>query len=124
MPFFLHFASDFEIKTLLQISSKFVFIFGEALPLFRPAQGEAKGIVSLASVPPAESIPPSTATVLPAATTALEKPLAIGIDEYQMYFYEVLADGRTAFFKTSDRTLLSYLFKPLTDHWQKSFSGR
>ncbi len=29
-----------------------------------------------------------------------------------------------AFFKTSDRTLLSYLFKPLTDHWQKSFSGR
>ena len=29
-----------------------------------------------------------------------------------------------AFFKTSDRTMLSYLFKPLVDHWQKSFSGR
>ena len=28
------------------------------------------------------------------------------------------------FFKTTDRTLLSYLLKPLTDHWQKSFSGR
>lgn len=28
------------------------------------------------------------------------------------------------FFKTSDRTMLSYLFKPLTDHWQKSLSGR
>jgi phosphate transport system permease protein len=80
----------------------FVFIFGEALPLFRPAQGEAKGLVSLASVPPAEPISPSTGAAPPAATAAVEKPLVIGIDEYQMYFYEVLADGRTAFFKTSD----------------------
>jgi phosphate transport system permease protein len=30
----------------------------------------------------------------------LRGPLVIGIDEYQMYFYEVLADGRTAFFRT------------------------
>lgn len=29
-----------------------------------------------------------------------------------------------AFFKTDDRTLLSYLLKPLLDHWQKSFAGR
>lgn len=29
-----------------------------------------------------------------------------------------------AFFKTTDRTMLSYLFKPLSDHWQKSMSGR
>ena len=28
------------------------------------------------------------------------------------------------FFKTNNRTLLSYLTKPLIDHWQKSFSGR
>ncbi len=28
------------------------------------------------------------------------------------------------FFKTDGRTLMSYLLKPLTDHWQKSFSGR
>ena len=30
------------------------------------------------------------------------KPLVLGIDEYQMYLYEVLADGRTAFFKAAD----------------------
>jgi HlyD family secretion protein len=29
-----------------------------------------------------------------------------------------------AFFKTDTRTLLSYLLKPLTDHWQTTFSGR
>lgn len=28
-----------------------------------------------------------------------------------------------AFFKTSDRTMLSYLFKPLIDHWHKTFNG-
>ena len=28
------------------------------------------------------------------------------------------------FFKTDTRTLLSYLIKPLTDHWQSTFSGR
>ena len=28
------------------------------------------------------------------------------------------------FFKTDDRTMLSYLLKPLVDHWQKAFSGR
>ena len=32
----------------------FVFIFGEALPLFRPASGEATGTVTLAAVPPLE----------------------------------------------------------------------
>jgi HlyD family secretion protein len=29
-----------------------------------------------------------------------------------------------AYFKTDGRTVLSYLLKPLADHWQKSFSGR
>ena len=28
------------------------------------------------------------------------------------------------FFKTDERTMLSYLLKPLFDHWQKSFSGK
>ncbi len=28
------------------------------------------------------------------------------------------------FFKTDERTMLSYLLKPLVDHWQKAFSGR
>ena len=37
-----------------------------------------------------------------------------------------LAAGMPAetFFKTSDRTMMSYLLKPLTDHWQNSFAGR
>jgi HlyD family secretion protein len=29
-----------------------------------------------------------------------------------------------AYFKTDSRTLMSYLLKPLLDHWQKAFSGR
>jgi HlyD family secretion protein len=29
-----------------------------------------------------------------------------------------------AYFKTDGRTLMSYLLKPLVDHWQKTFSGR
>ena len=99
----------------------FVFIFGEALPLFRPASGEAKGSVALAAVPALEYVPvaavpasgsvsaahaPASATApaktrtqAPAAVVLTEpgKPLIMGSDEYQRYFYEVLADGRTAF---------------------------
>ena len=33
------------------------------------------------------------------------KPLAIGIDEYQMYLYELLGDGRLAFFRMADGSL-------------------
>ena len=31
------------------------------------------------------------------------KPLIMGTDEYQRYFYEVLSDGRTAFWTTDGR---------------------
>jgi phosphate transport system permease protein len=75
---------------IVAVSFIFVFILGEALPLFRPARGEARGLLNLASVP-----------VLPGAATPAV-PLEVGTDEYQMYFYELLDDGRVAFFKGTD----------------------
>jgi phosphate transport system permease protein len=66
---------------IIAVSFIFVFILGETLPLFRPATGRALGTVNLA-------VPPEAG-----------KPLVVGLDEYQMYFYEVLADGRTTFFR-------------------------
>jgi phosphate transport system permease protein len=105
------------IFIIVAVSFIFVFILGEALPLFRPAHGEARGSVNLAAVPAPEAVP-STATGVPSpgtpgltspkalaptpAAAMTSKPLVLGIDEYQMYFYEVLADGRTVFFKTAD----------------------
>src|SRR5262245_11780651 len=65
----------------------FLFIFGQALPLFRSAQGRALGVMTLAS---------------PADASAPPRPLAVGVDEYQMYLYEVLPDGRLVFFRTKD----------------------
>ena len=90
----------------------FVFILGEALPLFRPAAGEPKGTVDLAAVPEwGEATPPSGTT--PAApgsgATLAFKPLVLGIDEYQMYIYEVLADGRTVFFKAKDGSFVKQM---------------
>jgi phosphate transport system permease protein len=88
----------------------FVFILAEALPLFRSAAGEGKGTVNLAAVP-ALALDPAAArasSVKPAALALTDsapeagKPLLMGIDEYQMYFYEVLPDGRTVFFKSRD----------------------
>jgi phosphate transport system permease protein len=78
------------IFIIVAVSFIFVFILGEALPLFRPAQGEARGLLNLAAVP-----------VLPEATTPAV-PLEVGSDEYQLYVYELLDDGRVAFFKGSD----------------------
>jgi phosphate transport system permease protein len=80
---FITFGGLFIIVAVLFI---FVFIFGETLPLFRAATGAPRGLVNLAAVP--------------GAAPSGEKPLVMGTDEYQMYFYEVLADGRTAFWKT------------------------
>jgi phosphate transport system permease protein len=71
----------------------FLFIFGQALPLFRAADGRAAGVLTLAA-PPAAA--PAAVPVTPRAS------LAFGMDEYQMYIYELLADGRLAFFKTTD----------------------
>ena len=48
---FITFGGLFIIVAVLFI---FVFIFGEALPLFRSASGQAKGTVALAAVPPLE----------------------------------------------------------------------
>jgi len=98
------------VFVIVAVSFIFVFILGETLPLFRPAQGEARGVITLADVPPAEQPsepgpPRGPAVVAPGIVRAPADgapPLVIGIDEYQMYIYEVLADGRTAFFRAGE----------------------
>ena len=78
------------IFIVVGVSFIFLFIFGQTLPLFRSAGGRAAGVLTLAA-PPAG-----------AAAAAAGAPLALGIDEYQMYLYELLPDGRLAFFKAAD----------------------
>src|SRR5512145_1903215 len=78
------------IFIVVSVSFIFLFIFGQAVPLFRPSHGRSVGVMPLAAVPGAGD----------AAVPA--RPLAIGIDEYQMYLYELLPDGRLVFFKTRD----------------------
>jgi phosphate transport system permease protein len=110
---FITFGGLFIIVAVLFI---FVFILGESLPLFRPASGEAKGTVALAAVPPLEHAPvvpaplsgavPAKAPVQAPDAVALTEPgmpLVMGTDEYQRYFYEVLSDGRTAFWTIDGR---------------------
>jgi phosphate transport system permease protein len=81
------------IFIIISVSFIFLFIFGQALPLFRPAQGRSLGVASLAA-PPA-----GTAAAAPAAPAA---PLVLGIDEYQKYLYQLVPDGRFLFFRLSD----------------------
>jgi phosphate transport system permease protein len=94
---------------IVAVSFIFVFLVQQTLPLFRPASGKSLGTLDLAAVPPLEpaaapgAVPaaPAPPSLAPVPLTSSEaKPLVIGIDEYQMYFYEVLGDGRTAFFRT------------------------
>jgi phosphate transport system permease protein len=91
----------------------FVFILGEALPLFRSATGEPRGTVNLAAVPAPLALVPTAAPVPPPVPVVVSpadfKPLVLGIDEYQMYFYEILADGRTIFFKASDGSFVQQI---------------
>ncbi len=100
------------IFIIVAVSFIFIFIFGEAVPLFRPATGAARGTVNLAAVPvaPLPALAPASARSavlpVPVAPPSEFKPLVLGIDEYQMYFYEVLADGRTVFFKAADGSFM------------------
>ena len=77
------------------VSFIFIFIFYQAVPLFRSAQGHELATVRLAVPPPGEPAPP-------AAAPAEAAPLAVGIDEYQMYLYAARADGRVVLFKAGD----------------------
>jgi phosphate transport system permease protein len=72
------------VAVVASVSFIFVFILGEAWPLFRPARGELVAELRLE--------PPAAAPV-------------IGTDEYQMYLYEVLPDGRVVFRRMKDGSI-------------------
>jgi phosphate transport system permease protein len=85
------------VFVIVAVSFIFVFILGEALPLFRPARGVVRGTVELATAGTG-----SGPQVDPDPVPAEVSPLVVATDEYQMYFYAVLANGRTAFFRARD----------------------
>jgi phosphate transport system permease protein len=75
------------IFIILSVLFIFVFIFGEALPLFRGATAERLSTLSLAA---------------PGEGESHAAPLAVGVDEYQRYLYDVTADARVVFFRMQD----------------------
>jgi phosphate transport system permease protein len=105
------------IFIIVCVSFIFLFIFGQALPLFRPAQGRSLGVVTLrgAEVNSAplfkaggRSGPPPPPIALPAggrAGATPGPPLVLGIDEYQKYLYQLVPDGRFLFYRLSDGAL-------------------
>ena len=74
---------------ILSVLFIFVFIFAEAVPLFRGAKGERLGKISLAGV---------------RGGTPHGTPLAFGADEYQKYLYEITPDAHLVVFRLADGT--------------------
>jgi phosphate transport system permease protein len=82
-----------------------VFVMAEAWPLFQGARGRPLDRLQLATVPaPAAPSPTgiSPAASVPPALAAPATPLATGVDEYQLYLYQLRSDGRLAFFRMRD----------------------
>jgi len=75
------------IFIILSVIFIFVFIFAEAMPLFRGAKGERLGTISLAGV---------------RGGTSHGTPLAFGADEYQKYLYELTPDAHLVVFRLAD----------------------
>jgi phosphate transport system permease protein len=75
------------IFIILSVLFIFVFIFAEAMPLFRGAKGERRGTLALAGAP---------------GVPAHGRPLAFGADEYQKYLYEVTSDAHVVVFRLAD----------------------
>jgi phosphate transport system permease protein len=66
-----------------------VFVAAQAWPLFQGAKGRPLDTLRLAAPPPVSGAPVST-------------PLATGVDEYQLYLYQLRSDGRLVFFRMRD----------------------
>jgi phosphate transport system permease protein len=81
-----------------------VFVLAEAWPLFQGARGHALDTLELAAVPaPTASPNGGSPAVAPAgAPVVVATPLATGVDEYQLYLYQLRSDGRIAFFRMRD----------------------
>jgi phosphate transport system permease protein len=85
-----------------------VFVLAEAWPLFQGARGRPLDTLELAAVPAPSALPtpaaaPSVpAAPVPAAPLVVAAPLATGVDEYQLYLYQLRTDGRLAFFRMRD----------------------
>jgi phosphate transport system permease protein len=77
------------IFIILSVLFIFVFIFAEAMPLFRGAKGERLGRVSLAGV---------------RGGSPQRTSLAFGADEYQRYLYEVTPEAHVVVFRLADGT--------------------
>ena len=73
----------------------FVFIFEEALPLFRGARSQKLGSLALAAAP--------------AGGASAAAPLAVAVDEYQKYLYAVEPDASVALYRVTDASLLKKL---------------
>ena len=76
------------IFIILSVLFIFIFIFAEAMPLFRGAKAERLATIPLAA---------------PGASHG--KPLAVGVDEYQKYLYEVTPDANVVVFRGADGAL-------------------
>jgi phosphate transport system permease protein len=76
---------------ILSVLFIFVFIFEEAMPLFRGAKGERLATLALS--------PPGATRASPRA------PLVVGIDEYQKYLYEVMPDAKIVVLRAADGAL-------------------
>jgi ABC-type uncharacterized transport system permease subunit len=72
---------------ILSVLFIFIFIFAEAMPLFRGAKGEKRATLTLAA---------------PGSGNPQRTPLAVGVDEYQKYLYEVTPDARVVVFRLAD----------------------
>jgi phosphate transport system permease protein len=86
------------VFVIVAVSFIFVFILGEAAPLFRTSSGQVLGDVRLGALPPLEVSSGAPGATEPFVLAHAGTPLLLGSDEYQKHFYEVLSDGRLAFF--------------------------
>jgi phosphate transport system permease protein len=74
------------VSIIISVLFIFLFIAAETLPLFRSAQSQWLTTLTLGAAPASGGAP----------------ALALGIDEYQKYVYQVLPDARIVFYRADD----------------------
>ena len=100
-----------------------LFVLIEAWPLFRPAQGRRVGTVALAAAPTYAAPSPPASGAVPARSDK-DHALVTGVDEYQMYLYQVREDARVLFFRMADGAFARELPLPGLEHARITTASR
>ena len=95
------------VAIILSVLAILFVIVAESLPLWKSPVAEQLSPINLQQIE-ATALQPAVAEASPTTISKLERPLALGVDEYQSIAYLVAASGTLSFVSLNDNKVLQH----------------